>query len=79
VSAMRILGDYKVPELVSFFKERFEKDDSYLAQAEALKSIGKCGDKSQIAFLENAAKLKSPRNVIAQAAGRAIKEIRDVP
>jgi len=79
VSAMRILGDYEDPGLVSFFKERFEKDDSYLAQAEALRSIGKCGDKSQIVFLENAAKMKSPGNVIAGAADWAIKKIGDVP
>jgi len=79
VSAMKILGDYEDPGLVSFFKEQFEKDDSYLAQAEALRSIGKCGDKSQIVFLENAAKMKSPGNVIAGAADWAIKKIGDVP
>jgi len=72
---LRVLGDNKNSGLVSFFKEQFEKDDSYLAQAEALRSIGKCGDRSQLSFLENAAKMKSPRNVIKRAADWAIKEI----
>ncbi len=79
VSALRMLGDYEDPGLVSFFKARFEKDDSYLAQAEALRSIGKCGDESQIAFLKKAAEMMSPRNVIGRAADWAIKKIGDVP
>ncbi len=74
-AALRVLGDNKNSGLVSFFKEQFEKDDSYLAQAEALRSIGKCGDRSQLSFLENAEKMKSPRNVIKRAADWAIKEI----
>lgn len=79
VSALRMLGDYEDPGLVSFFKARFEKDDSYLAQAEALRSIGTCGDESQIAFLKKAAEMMSPRNVIGRAADWAIKKIEDVP
>ena len=79
VSALRILGDFEDPGQVSFFKEQFKRDDSYLAQAEALRSIGKCGDKSQIAFLKNAAKIKSPRNVLGRAADWAVKKIGDVP
>ena len=74
-AALRVLGDNKNSGLVSFFKEQFEKDDSYLAQAEALRSIGKCGDRSQLSYLKNAAKMKSPRNVIKRAADWAIKEI----
>ena len=75
IAALRVLGDNKNSGLVFFFKEQFEKDDSYLAQTEALRSIGKCGDRSQLSFLENAEKMKSPRNVIKRAAGWAIKEI----
>jgi aminopeptidase N len=74
-TALRILGDYGRQELVLFFRERFEKDDSYLAQAEALRSIGKCGDRSQIVFLEEAAQMESPRNVIKRAAEAALKQI----
>jgi len=73
--AIRILGDYGEPELIAFFRKQFNVDDSYLAQAEALRSIGKCGDKSQLSFLENAVKMKSPRDIIKKAARQAIKEI----
>jgi len=72
---IRALGDLKKPELVDFFKECFEKDGSYLVQSEALRSLGKCGDKSLIPFLEEAAKMKSPRRVFRRAADWAIKEI----
>ena len=74
---LRILGNYEKPELIEFFKEQFKKDDSYLAQAEALRSIGKCGDKSQIPFLGEAAKMKSPRDVINRAAEWALKELEE--
>jgi aminopeptidase N len=74
-TAIQILGDTGNPQLVSFFKGKFEADDSYAAQAEALRSIGKCGDRSQIPYLENAAKMKSPRDVIKRAADWALKEL----
>jgi len=67
-AALKILGDYQDSGLILFFMEQFKKDDSYLAQAEALRSIGKCGDRSQLSFLESAAKMKSPRDVIKKAA-----------
>ena len=76
VSTLQILGDYGNPELVRFFKDRFEKDDSYLAQAEALRSIGKCGDRSQLPFLEEKEKMSSPRNVIKNAAEFAAQTIK---
>ena len=75
VAALGVLGNYEEPELVSLFKKQFKEDDSYLAQAEALKSIGKCGDRSHLSFLKEAAKMESPRNVIKRAADWAIKEI----
>ncbi len=74
-TAIRILGDTRDSELVSFFKDQFKTDDSYVAQAEALRSIGKCGNQSQISYLEDVAKMKSPRNVIKQAADWALKEL----
>ena len=43
-------------------KTRFEEDDSYVAKA--LRSRGKCGDDAKIPFLEEAARMKSPRNLI---------------
>jgi len=74
-TALQILGDVKDSELISFFKERFKKDDSYVAQAEALRSIGKCGDRSQMSFLKEVAEMESPRNVIKRAADWALKEL----
>jgi aminopeptidase N len=74
-AAIQNLGDYGYPRLVPFFRERFERDDSYLVQAEALRSLGKCGDRSQLPFLEKAAKLRSPRNVLKIAAEIAMKTI----
>jgi aminopeptidase N len=74
-AALNALGEYRKEELVPYLKVRFEAEDSYLAQGEALRSIGKCGDQSQIPFLEEAAQIKSYRNVIKQAAESAIKTI----
>ncbi|MGD2245524.1 MAG: M1 family metallopeptidase [Candidatus Aminicenantes bacterium] len=78
-AALGILGDYEESELVSFFRKRFKEDDSYLAQAEALRAIGKCGDISQLSFLKEAAQMKSPRNVIQRAADWAIRKIEELP
>jgi aminopeptidase N len=65
---LRVLGDMKDDNLITFFKDRFKRDDSYVAQAEALRSIGKCGNRAQLSFLRNAAKMQSPRNIIKNAA-----------
>jgi aminopeptidase N len=74
-AALQALGDSGQAGLVAFFIDRFEKDRSYVAQAEALRSIGKCGDSSSAVFLEEAAKMKSHRNILKRAADRALKQI----
>lgn len=74
-AALKCLGDYQDPALAAFFQTRFKEDNSYLAQAEALRSIGRCGDRAELGFLKQAAKIASPRNVIKNAAEGAIKEI----
>ncbi len=74
-SALRILGSYEDPTLARFFTGRFEKDDSYAAQAEALNSLGRCGDRSHIPFLRKAAEMASPRNILRRSAESAIKTI----
>jgi len=74
-AALQALGDSGQAELVAFFVERFEKDDSYVAQAEALRSIGKCGDSSSAEFLRKAARMKSHRNILSRAADWALKQI----
>jgi aminopeptidase N len=75
-TALQVLGEFGRADLVPFFTDRFEKEDSYLAQAEALRSIGKCGNQTHLPFLEEAAKMKSYRNVIERAAESAIKTIK---
>ena len=75
VAALKALGDLKRPELAGFFKNRFTKDDSYLAQAEAVRALGKCGDRAVVAFVQRAALMKSPRNVILTAAQWALQEL----
>ena len=72
--ALRLLGDYEDAALVDFFKTRFEEDDSYVAQAEALRSLGKCGDAALIPFLTQAGTMKSPRNVVRNAAAWAVEQ-----
>jgi aminopeptidase N len=55
--------------------ERFQKDDSYLAQAEALRALGASGDPNVAEFLRKAAAIDSPRNILKEAAGVALDEI----
>ncbi len=74
-TALQILGDRKDAALVPFFEECFEKEDSYTAQAEVLRSIGKCGDRSHIGFLKDAAEMNSPRDVLKRAAEWAMNEL----
>jgi aminopeptidase N len=74
-STLRILGSYEDPAQARFFMERFEQDDSYAAQAEALNSLGRCGDRSHIPFLRKARAMTSPRNTISRSADTAIKAL----
>ena len=74
-AALRALGDYKDRRLVEFFEECFLKDSSYVAQAEALAAIGKCGDKSAADFLKKAAAMPSPRGMLKRNAEAALKMI----
>ena len=75
-AALRLLGDREDAALIDYFKTRFAEDDSYVAQAEALRSLGKCGDASVIPFLEEAGAMKSPRNIIRAAAEWAVGQVR---
>ena len=75
-AAIRVLGNAKKPKNAAFLKDRFKKETSYLAQSEILRAIGKLGDKSHIPFLEAAAKIKSPRNVLNRTANQVIEEIK---
>ncbi|MGQ9801855.1 MAG: M1 family aminopeptidase [Candidatus Saccharicenans sp.] len=74
-TALKSLGDSGLARLAGFFQECFNQDDSYLAQAEALKALGKTGDKKQINFLRKAASIPSYQNIIKNAALAAIKAL----
>ena len=74
-AVFRVLGNYGQSDLVPFFMERFENENSYLTQSEIIQAIGKCGDKSMIKFLKTVEQMNSPRNVLTNAANRAIYEI----
>jgi aminopeptidase N len=61
---------------VGFLKQRFEKDESDAARAAAVRAVGRSGGENARAFLVEAAKLKSHRDVIGQAARDALKKLR---
>jgi hypothetical protein len=62
--------------LESFFRDRYERDVSYPAEAEALRAIGKCGDSSSIPFLERAGQVKSPNDMLHTAADEALRMLK---
>jgi aminopeptidase N len=76
-SAIRILGDTGDNKLVRFFMKRFEEDESYMVQAECIISIGKCGSKKDIEFVQKASLVNSTRNVISNAASHALDELEE--
>ena len=75
VAAMKALGDLKDKSMVERFKKIYETDESYLVMAEALLAIGKSGDKSSLEFLKGAEKVRSPREVVKNAADKAREAI----
>jgi len=75
VAAVSALGQTMDPEMTKRFREIFETDESYLVMAEALKSIGKCGNKSQLKYLIEAGDTDSHRNIVGKAASQAIETI----
>jgi len=74
-AALKALGDFAQPALAVFFQECFNRDDSYVAQAEALRALGKTGDKKQSDFLKKAAAFPSYRNIIKNAALEALRQL----
>jgi len=74
-AAIRGLGGAEDATLVPFFRDRFISDNSYQVQAEALRAIGRCGNRDQLDFLRQASGMDSPRDVIRVAAEWAIEEI----
>ena len=58
-----------------FFKELFRTDASVRVRAEALRSLGKTGDKALVPFLKQAAETPSRQNLIKRAAEAALKQL----
>lgn len=52
-----------------------EFDAIHYRMAEALKSLGKCGGKSELSYLKEAGKVKSHRNIVGRAASQAMDMI----
>ena len=71
VAALAALNRLKDASLAGFFELRFREDDSYLAQAEAVRALGRLGASSSL--LRQAAAMKSPNDVVANAAREALK------
>jgi len=69
------LGNLQAREEIDFLKERYRRDDSYVAQGAILHALGKCGDKSVTDILNEAAQLDSPRNVLRSAAQWALARL----
>jgi aminopeptidase N len=76
VSALHALASSKDLSHLALFRERFEQDDSYLAQAEALRAIGMIGSQEDLDYLKQAAAISSPFEMLRQAAHQAISQIR---
>jgi len=78
VAAVRALGDLRRPELAKFFKEKFNRDGSYLVQAETLIALGKCGTKADLSFLRKAAEMKSPRDILKRSVNAARNKLGEI-
>lgn len=76
-ASIKALGKMKDPSMIGDFRRIYEMDDSYLVRAQALIAIGENGNPSQLRFLSEAAKVRSPRNTLKNAAEQAIELIRN--
>jgi aminopeptidase N len=74
-AALIAIADSDEKDIIALCRNIFETDESYLVMSEALKLIGKYGDRSQLNFLNEVQKLKSPRDVVGRAASQAIDMI----
>jgi len=72
-ASLSTLGEFRERQMTSFFIRHFRTERSYLAQAEALKALGKTDDPAAKAFLKEAEKIPSFRNIIRDAAREALR------
>ncbi len=73
IAAVRAIGQTGDHSYLDKLKKIFESDKSYLVMAEALRSIGKCGGRSQLKYLQHAQSIQSAHDVVGKAAKAAIK------
>jgi aminopeptidase N len=71
-AALYGLGHVGTKSEIGFLTNRFERDDSYVAQAAALRALGTCGDQSVVRMLREVVEMDSPRNVLRSAASWAL-------
>jgi len=74
-AALYGLGNNGTKKEIDFLRDRFQRDDSYVAQAASLRAMGKCGDQSVVNLLKKAAAMDSPRNVLRSAATWALARL----
>lgn len=74
-ASLAALGDSKDRGLIGWYQERFAKDVSDLAKAEALRALGKTGDASVIPFLMQSVAVPSHRDMVRTAATQALKQL----
>ena len=73
VAALAAVAAYESPAMAPFLAARFRADRSYLARAEAIRGLGRSRDRSFLPLIDEAAGLRSPRQVLRSAA-RAARE-----
>jgi aminopeptidase N len=76
-AALRALSALASPTMTMgpFLAERFREDRSYLVRAEALRGLGRSRDPSFLPLVEEAARLRSPRQVVRTAALAAREQL----
>ncbi len=76
-ASVNALGKLKDSSMIGDFRRIYDTDESYLVKAQALIAIGENGNQSQLRFLGEAAKVRSPRNTLKNAAEQAMELIRN--
>lgn len=75
VAALGALCEAAGSTTTTFLLRRFEEEDSYLAQAQVLRSLGECGGPESVSLLRKAIQMKSPNHVLREAASAALREL----
>lgn len=74
-SAIKAVGESPDPEMISFLKERYLRDDSYVVKAQVIRSLGVWQDDYLLPFFREAMNTDSPQNIVRRAAEWAITQL----